>query len=171
MFNFMQTNQINFKSLPCLTISYINGPAFGGGSELTSWTDLRISNQNTKVSFAHKHMGLITSWNGGINLAGIVGKSRALEMMVTAGVYDGEKLVEMGYVNEQVDDHVDCPIENENVQKLLKTYKGRSIQQSHAFKACMDPKIDQLDLASSLFGEELNVKSIDRALERVVKKK
>ena len=76
-----------------------------------------------------------------------------------------------------------APISNENIslsnneilQEILteeiKPYLGRSVEQSHAFKACLNEDKCQLEVASNLMGKELNVRSVQKAFDRVVNKK
>ena len=187
MFQFMQENAKNFKNLPCPTFSYINGPAFGGGSELTTWTDLRIiengTNNNSpyqsKVSFAHKHMGLSPSWNGGIYLSEILNsKAKAYKIISSAEIMKPEKLMEIGFGDILLEDDKNKNTSlsnNEILQEILteeiKPFLGRSVEQSHAFKACLNEDKCQLEVASNLMGRELNVRSVQKAFDRVVNKK
>ena len=54
----------------------------GGGSELLTATDLRVLGPSTLVAFVHTTMGISPGWGGAVRLAGVVGRKRALRLMM-----------------------------------------------------------------------------------------
>jgi len=61
-----------------LTVSFINGPAFGGGSELATATDLRIASPKAKLATVHKNLALQPGWAGATRLVRV----RVLSLMI-----------------------------------------------------------------------------------------
>ena len=71
-------------------------------------------------------MGLVPSWNGGIRLGEIVGKNKALEIIISGKIYDPAELLNCGFVNEITSESLD----NFNFEK----YFGQSPEHTKAFK-------------------------------------
>lgn len=127
-------------------------------------------------------MGLTPSWNGGINLKNIVGPTAALQMISSAKIYDCSQendlqfLTNAGYVMPEYFIQLDHLQENKNfdfeksVEKLIYKNFGKSVQQTHAFKQCLRGDLDQLEVASSLFGQPANVDSVGKAYNKFVRK-
>jgi len=153
MFAFMQNIADQFRKLHPITFAYINGPAYGGGAELTSWADIRIANPAAKVSFAQKSMGLIPSWNGGLYLEEAIQKSYALEMLLTGRVYKTDKLEKFGYINE--------------IQETLdiSDYIAPTVELTQCLKKSTDSKQDQLRIATSLFASPNNLLAISEKMK------
>ena len=63
----------------------MRGRAIGGGAELTTATDLRVFSPDASLSFVQSKMGLSTGWGGGSRLTSIVGRAKALRIMLEKG--------------------------------------------------------------------------------------
>jgi len=68
-----------------LTVAVVRGRAIGGGAELTTATDLRVFSPDASLSFVQSKMGLSTGWGGGSRLTSIVGRAKALRIMLEKG--------------------------------------------------------------------------------------
>lgn len=60
----MTSTLARLHNLPVLTVSAIDGFAYGGGAELTTATDFRIWSSNARLKFVHAKMGLSPGWGG-----------------------------------------------------------------------------------------------------------
>ncbi|MCA9949653.1 MAG: enoyl-CoA hydratase/isomerase family protein [Anaerolineales bacterium] len=85
--------------LPIPVIGAINGDAFGGGCEIVTACDLRIATQSARFSFAQVKNGLTTGWGGAGRLVRLVGQSRALELLLTARLFDAQAALELGLIH------------------------------------------------------------------------
>ncbi|HUS17220.1 MAG TPA: enoyl-CoA hydratase/isomerase family protein [Chloroflexia bacterium] len=74
------------ESLPCPTIAAINGPARGGGAEISLACDMRVMAEDADIGFVQARLGIVTAWGGGQRLLRAIGYSRALELMVTGRI-------------------------------------------------------------------------------------
>ena len=90
-----------------ITISYINGHAYGGGAELTTATDMRIANKHAKVAWVHKKMALQPGWGGAARLTRLVGGQTALYMLTTAKVFNTDELIGLGYCAPEIVGDID----------------------------------------------------------------
>ena len=85
-------------------IALVNGYALGGGCELALCCHIRIATKNAKFSQPEINLGTIPGYGGTQRLPQIIGKGRALEMMLTAEMVDAKSALEYGLVNYILDD-------------------------------------------------------------------
>ncbi len=83
-------------------IAAINGYALGGGLELALSAHLRIASENAKMGLPEVSLGVIPGYGGTQRLAQHIGKSRAMEMILTAKMIDASKAFIYGLVSEVV---------------------------------------------------------------------
>ena len=83
-------------------IAAINGDAMGQGLELALACDIRIASENTRFALTHIKDGLIPGDGGTHRLSRLVGKSKAIEMMLTGEAVDAQEALLMGLVNRVV---------------------------------------------------------------------
>jgi len=83
-------------------IAAVNGFALGGGLELAMSAHIRIASDNAKLGLPEVTLGLIPGYGGTQRLAQLVGKGRALEMILSAQMISAERAFEMGLVNHMV---------------------------------------------------------------------
>jgi enoyl-CoA hydratase len=83
-------------------IAAVNGFALGGGCELTLACHLRIASENAKFGLPEVKLGIIPGYGGTLRLPRIVGKGRALELMLTGEMIDAQEAHRIGLVNRVV---------------------------------------------------------------------
>lgn len=83
-------------------IAAVNGFALGGGLELAMSCHFRIASDNAKMGLPEVSLGVIPGYGGTQRLAQLVGKGRAMEMVMTAGMIDAHSAKEFGLVNHVV---------------------------------------------------------------------
>jgi len=89
-------------SLPCPTIAAINGDALSCGLELVLACDIRIAAENASFGFPEASLGLIPRHGGTQYLPRIVGRAKALEMLLTAEPINGKEAYRIGLVSKLV---------------------------------------------------------------------
>ncbi len=87
------------ESFPAVTIAAVNGYALGGGNELALACDIRIASKNAKFGQPEVGLGIIPGFGGTQRLPRIVGRSNALDLILTARVIDAEEAFRIGLVN------------------------------------------------------------------------
>ena len=80
-------------------IAVINGFALGGGLELAMAAHFRIASDNAKMGLPEVSLGVIPGYGGTQRLPQLVGKGRAMELIMTAGMIDAAQALEYGLVN------------------------------------------------------------------------
>lgn len=101
-------------------IAAVNGFALGGGLELAMSCHLRVASDNARMGLPETSLGVIPGYGGTQRLASLVGRGRAMEMIVTAEMVKAARAHEMGLVNhvvEQKDLLAKC---EEIAQKVIK---------------------------------------------------
>jgi enoyl-CoA hydratase len=83
-------------------IAAVNGFALGGGCELALACHLRIAAENAKFGLPEVKLGIIPGYGGTLRLPRIVGKGRALELMLTAEMIDAAEAHRIGLANRVV---------------------------------------------------------------------
>ncbi len=83
-------------------IAAINGFALGGGLELAMACHFRIASDNSKMGLPEVSLGVIPGYGGTQRLPQLIGKGRAMEMIMTAGMVTAEDAFRTGLVNHVV---------------------------------------------------------------------
>ncbi len=92
--------QIEESTIPI--IAAVNGYALGGGCELTMACHVRIASQNAIFGQPEVNLGLPPGYGGTQRLAQIVGRGRALDMLITAKSIDADTALHYGLVTQVV---------------------------------------------------------------------
>jgi enoyl-CoA hydratase len=90
------------QNLSTPVIAAVNGFALGGGLELAMSCHFRVASDNAKMGLPEVTLGVIPGYGGTQRLAQLVGKGRAMEMIMTAGMIDAPSALNYGLVNHVV---------------------------------------------------------------------
>jgi enoyl-CoA hydratase len=90
------------ESFPKPVIAALNGFALGGGTEFAMACHVRIASANAKLGQPEVKLGLIPGYGGTQRLARLVGKGRALELLLTGRMIDAQEAYRLGLVNAVV---------------------------------------------------------------------
>ena len=95
---------LRLEHTPKLVIAAINGHCVGGGLEIAMACDLRIARQDAgKIGLPEVNLGVLPGTGGTQRLSRLVGKSKAIELMVTGNTFSFEEAKEMGIINDIFD--------------------------------------------------------------------
>jgi len=95
LFNFVENLKIP-------VIAAVNGFALGGGLELAMACHFRIASDNAKMGLPEVSLGVIPGYGGTQRLPQLIGKGRAMEMIMTAGMITADEAYRNGLVNHVV---------------------------------------------------------------------
>ncbi|MDH3795277.1 MAG: enoyl-CoA hydratase-related protein [Flavobacteriaceae bacterium] len=87
------------ENLKTPVIAAVNGFALGGGLELAMACHFRVASHNARLGLPEVSLGVIPGYGGTQRLPQLVGKGRAMEMILTAGMIDVDRAFEFGLVN------------------------------------------------------------------------
>ncbi|WP_445453333.1 enoyl-CoA hydratase/isomerase family protein [Flavobacterium sp. 25HG05S-40] len=90
------------ENLRTPVIAAVNGFALGGGLELAMSCHFRVASDNAKMGLPEVSLGVIPGYGGTQRLPQLIGKGRAMEMIMTAGMISAEEAFRSGLVNHVV---------------------------------------------------------------------
>jgi len=92
---------LRLEHTPKLVIAAINGHCVGGGLEIAMAADIRIARQDAgKIGLPEINLGVLPGTGGTQRLSRLVGKSKAIELMVTGNTFSFEEAKELGIIND-----------------------------------------------------------------------
>src|SRR5213595_1170731 len=92
---------LRLEHTPKLVIAAINGHCVGGGLEIAMAADLRIARKDAgKIGLPEVNLGVLPGTGGTQRLSRLVGKSKAIELMVTGNTFSFEEAKEFGIIND-----------------------------------------------------------------------
>ena len=83
-------------------LAAVNGFALGGGCELAMACHFRIASDNAKFGQPEVNLGLIPGYGGTQRMVQLIGKGRALELLMTGNLIDASIALDYGLVNHVV---------------------------------------------------------------------
>lgn len=131
-------------------IAAVNGFALGGGCELSLACDIRISSDRAKFGLPELNLAIIPGGGGTQRLSRIIGKGRALELIVTGDIIDSTSAERMGIVSKVVPHEMLM----EEVQKYITKIINKGPLALRLAKTVVHQGFD-LDLTSALLLEKL----------------
>jgi enoyl-CoA hydratase len=91
-----------FETSPKPTLAAVNGFALGGGCELAMACHMRIASEAAKFGQPEVKLGIVPGYGGSQRLPRIVGKGRALQLLLTGEMIDAAEAYRIGLVNRVV---------------------------------------------------------------------
>ena len=135
------------------TVAAVNGFALGGGCELAMACHVRIASEMAKFGQPEVKLGLIPGYGGTQRLTRLVGRGRALQLLLTGEMIDSQEAYRIGLVNRVVPGDQLLAQATSLVQQML-------MNAPLALAACIEivdrgthiPLEDALDLEATRFG-------------------
>jgi len=109
-----------FDDLGKPSIAAVNGVAFGGGFELALACTFRIASQKARFRFPEITLGFIPGWGGTQRAARLLGKTKALELLLTGDMIDADQACALGIVNRVVTPEALIETCEEMARKIIK---------------------------------------------------
>lgn len=107
------------ENCPKPIIAAINGYALGGGLEIAMACHLRVASTNSKMGLPEVSLGVIPGYGGTQRLTQLIGKGRALDMIMTARMIDAEEALSCGLINYKIDYDKLMEFTNDLARKIL----------------------------------------------------
>ena len=92
---------LRLEHTPKLVIAALNGHTVGGGLEIAMAADIRIARKDAgKIGLPEVNLGVLPGTGGTQRLSRMVGKSKAIELMITGNTFSFEEALEFGIIND-----------------------------------------------------------------------
>jgi len=108
-----------FETSPKPVVAAVNGFALGGGCELAMACHIRIASEFAKFGQPEVKLGLIPGYGGTQRLPRLVGRGRALQLLLTGEMIDANEAYRIGLVNRVVPAADLLPSANEMMRAIL----------------------------------------------------
>jgi enoyl-CoA hydratase len=134
-------------------IAAVNGFALGGGLELAMACHIRIAADNAKMGLPEVTLGLMPGYGGTQRLTQLVGKGKALEMIMTADMITAAEAYEYGLVNHVTSPEDLLPKAEEILNKILLRAPLAIAAAIKAVNAATQPGTDGFEVEIEEFGK------------------
>lgn len=101
-------------------IAAVNGFALGGGLELALSAHFRVASDNAKMGLPEVSLGVIPGYGGTQRLPQLIGKGKAMELILTAGMIGAEEAKSWGLVNHVVTQEELMPLCEKIASKIVR---------------------------------------------------
>ncbi|MEJ7737694.1 MAG: enoyl-CoA hydratase-related protein [Chitinophagaceae bacterium] len=152
-------------------IAAVNGFALGGGCELAMACHFRIASENAKFGQPEVNLGIIPGYGGTQRLAQLIGKGRAMELLMTGNMIDAGTALSYGLVNDVVPQEellVKCRTVLEGINGKAPFAIARCIE---ACNAGFDHFQNGYDVEANAFGECFNTQDMKEGTTAFVEKR
>lgn len=144
------------ENLSTPVIAAINGFALGGGLELAMAAHFRIASENARMGLPEVSLGVIPGYGGTQRLPQLVGKGRAMEMILTAGMIDADQAELYGLVNHVVPQVDLLPLAEKLANKIIQNSTVAIAAAIESVNAGFEENVDgfqtEIDSFGSCFG-------------------
>ncbi|MBL4905506.1 MAG: enoyl-CoA hydratase/isomerase family protein [Flavobacteriaceae bacterium] len=144
------------ENLSTPVIAAVNGFALGGGLELAMACHFRIASENAKMGLPEVSLGVIPGYGGTQRLPQLIGKGKAMELVMTAGMIAAEDAEICGLVNYVVPQEELLPLAEKLARKIARNSSvaiGAAIKAVNAnFKDGVDGYQTEISEFGNCFG-------------------
>jgi enoyl-CoA hydratase len=140
------------ESLSKPVIAAVNGFALGGGLELAMACHFRIASDNAKMGLPEVSLGVIPGYGGTQRLPQLVGKGKAMEMIMTAGMISAEDALSCGLVNHVTAQETLLPLAEKIASKIMRNSSVAISAAISAVNANFEDGINGFDVEIDAFG-------------------
>jgi enoyl-CoA hydratase len=148
--------QIIFQKIeksPKPFIAAINGFALGAGCEVAMSCQMRIASPNAKFGQPEVNLGLVPGYGGTQRLVQLIGKGRAIELLLTANMIDATTALQYGLITH-IADQENLLNKAKEILELINSKGPIAVAGCiTAANAVYDETIEGYELEAKLFGE------------------
>lgn len=112
------------ETSPLPVVVVVQGLALAGGLELMLAADIAFADTNARFGDQHAHFGLVPGWGASQRLPRLIGRRRALDLMLSARWLSATEALEVGLVNYVVDEDLLSARALEYCEKLAAKSRG-----------------------------------------------
>lgn len=152
-------------------IAAINGFALGGGLELAMAAHFRIASDNAKMGLPEVSLGVIPGYGGTQRLPQLVGKGRAMEMIMTAGMIDANQALAYGLVNHVTTQEELLELSKKLASRIMKNSSVAIASAIKAINANYEEAIDGFNVEIEEFGNCFGTEDFQEGTQAFLQKR
>jgi len=158
------------ESSPKPVIAAVNGFALGAGCELAMSCHFRVASSNAKFGQPEVNLGLIPGYGGTQRLTQLIGKGRALELLLTANMIDASTALQYGLVNYVVEP-VDLITKSKEILRLINSKAPLALAGCIKAADAVFNNVDGYELEAKIFGECFATEDLKEGKEAFLNKR
>jgi len=143
----------SIERFPRPVIAAVNGFALGGGCELAMACHIRIASENARFGQPEVNLGIIPGYGGTQRLTQLIGKGKAMELILTADMIKADEALRLGLVNHVVPAEDLLPTATAMLQKIGTKAPLAVARCIEAINAVYDESINGYQSELTAFGE------------------
>ncbi|OLY91403.1 enoyl-CoA hydratase [Cnuella takakiae] len=152
-------------------VAAVNGFALGGGCELAMACHFRIASENAKFGQPEVNLGLIPGYGGTQRLTQLIGKGRALELLLTGNMIDAATAHQYGLVNHVVPQEQLLEKTTGILQTILTKAPIAVAQCIRAANAAYAPENQGYEMELTAFGDSFNTEDMKEGTAAFLEKR
>ena len=159
------------EGCPKPIIAAINGYALGGGLELAMACHIRVASENSKMGLPEVSLGVIPGYGGTQRLPQLVGKGRALDMILTAKMIDADEALAHGLINYKTDQNELMDFVKNLSKKILANSSNAIKNAIKSVNANFEKGIDGFKVEINEFGKCFETKEFNEGTSAFLNKR
>ena len=152
-------------------IAAINGFALGGGLELAMSCHFRIASSNAKMGLPEVSLGVIPGYGGTQRLPQLIGKGKAMELILTANMMSAEEAQQFGLVNYVVEQDELLPLAEKLAYKIAQNSSSAIAAAIKSVNANYKHKTNGYKVEIKNFGKCFGTTDFDEGVNAFLKKR
>ena len=149
------------ENLSTPVIAAVNGFALGGGLELAMCCHFRVASDNAKMGLPEVSLGVIPGYGGTQRLPQLVGKGKAMEMIMSAGMISAKEAKECGLVNQVTTQEELLSVVEKIAGKIVSNSSVAISAAIRAINASFEVGVNGFDVEIEEFGECFGTKDFN----------
>jgi len=158
------------ETSPKPVVAAVNGFALGAGCELAMSCHFRVASSNAKFGQPEVNLGLIPGYGGTQRLTQLIGKGRALELLLTANMIDANTALQYGLVNYVVEPG-DVISKSKELLRLINSKAPLALAGCIKAAGAVFTSIDGYELEAKIFGECFATEDLKEGKEAFLNKR
>ncbi len=152
-------------------IAAVNGFALGGGCELTMACHMRIAGAKARFGQPEVNLGIIPGYGGTQRLVDLIGKGKALELLLTADMIKADEAYRLGLANHVVEQGQEVAKAKEILEKIATKAPIAIAKTIECVNAHFDKIVDGYEYEINAFGETADTEDFKEGAAAFVEKR
>jgi enoyl-CoA hydratase len=152
-------------------IAAVNGFALGGGCELAMACHMRIAGERARFGQPEVNLGIIPGYGGTQRLTQLIGKTKAIELMLTGDMIDADEAYRLGLVNYVVPAGQEVAKAKELLDKIATKGPIAVAKVIEAVNAYFQPNVDGFAKEVEAFGATTHTADFREGAEAFIQKR